>query len=320
MMWNKKGLVFKVAKNYDWMYSHTTPISALCMEDRIRVYFATRNKVDEKGNYVSISTFIDLDIDNPLKIIEIHSTPLLSLGDYGCFDEFGVMVTDVINNSENTLMYYAGWQRLGGGTAPYQVMLGLGYSIDSGNTFEKPFKGPILGIDTFDHISIGNVAVLKENSSFYRMYYTSLTDWDTKGIKPSYEYRINYAESNDGISWTKKGLTCVDIVNGFGVATPCVLKEGNIYHMWYGYRKRYDEDGSIGKYRIGYSYSFNGIDWIRADEKAGIGLSNMGWDSEMICYPSVIKVKDKYLMFYCGNGFGKDGFGYAECESLSLNE
>ena len=34
----------------------------------------------------------------------------------------------------------------------------------------------------------------------------------------------------------------------------------------------------------------------------------------MICYPHIVKVNNKYLMFYNGNGFGKSGFGYAELE------
>ena len=37
-----------------------------------------------------------------------------------------------------------------------------------------------------------------------------------------------------------------------------------------------------------------------------------GWDSEMICYPCVVKTKEKYYMFYNGNSHGKTGFGYAE--------
>lgn len=35
---------------------------------------------------------------------------------------------------------------------------------------------------------------------------------------------------------------------------------------------------------------------------------------EMITYPRVTKINDKYIMFYCGNAFGKQGFGYAELE------
>jgi hypothetical protein len=34
----------------------------------------------------------------------------------------------------------------------------------------------------------------------------------------------------------------------------------------------------------------------------------------MIAYPCVVRVGEKILMFYAGNGFGRDGFGYAELE------
>jgi hypothetical protein len=35
----------------------------------------------------------------------------------------------------------------------------------------------------------------------------------------------------------------------------------------------------------------------------------------MIEYPHIARINDKYIMFYCGNHFGKEGFGYAELEA-----
>ena len=77
--------------------------------------------------------------------------------------------------------------------------------------------------------------------------------------------------------------------------------------MWYSFR-----DGTGTKYRIGYSHSYDGINWTNKLDEVGINVSNTGWDSEMICYPHIVKAKDKYFMFYNGNGFGHSGFGYAE--------
>jgi hypothetical protein len=34
----------------------------------------------------------------------------------------------------------------------------------------------------------------------------------------------------------------------------------------------------------------------------------------MICYPCVVEVDGRTLMFYNGNGFGQTGFGYAVLE------
>ncbi len=35
-------------------------------------------------------------------------------------------------------------------------------------------------------------------------------------------------------------------------------------------------------------------------------------DSEMQCYPHVINLNERLVMFYNGNGFGRTGIGYAE--------
>jgi hypothetical protein len=51
--------------------------------------------------------------------------------------------------------------------------------------------------------------------------------------------------------------------------------------------------------------------WNRDDTLAGIDVSAEGWDSEMVAYPHLVEVDGKTLMFYCGNYFGVEGFGYA---------
>jgi predicted GH43/DUF377 family glycosyl hydrolase len=276
-------------------------------------FICTRSAIDNEGNFVSYTSFIDLDTVCPTKILYLHNKPIIELGAYGAFDEFGVMVTDVLKVENKIYLYYAGWQRLGGKTAAYQVMLGLAISEDGGFTFQKVSKGPIIGIDYFDPISIGNVAVLKDTSD-WKLYYTSLTEWFINGTKPTYQYEIKFAESADGIFWKKNGKVILGIENESGVATPSIVKLDNYYHMWFGYRRAYDKHKSIGGYNIGYAVSENALDWIRRDETSVLEKSKTGWDSEMICYPSVIRVNNKLYMFYCGNSFGKSGFGVAESE------
>ncbi|WP_347175248.1 hypothetical protein [Polaribacter uvawellassae] len=309
--WDKLGRVFEVDENYSWMNSHTTPIAVLYIDNVIRVYFSTRSKIDKKGNFISNSSYIDLDKNDPTKIIYIHDKPLFDLGDFGAFDEFGVMVTDVVHYKDKVYLYYAGWQRLGGDTAAYQVMLGLGVSTDNGKTFSKISKGPIMSVDYYDHISIGNVGVIVENDD-WKLYYTNLTQWVLSGKKPTYEYEIKYATSKDGIFWNKTNKVVIGVENRFGAATPTIHKINNNYHMWFGYRKAYDKEDKVGGYRMGYASSKDGVKWLRNDDISSIKTSDKGWDSEMVCYPDVVKVDDNYYMFYCGNGFGKEGFGVAK--------
>ena len=75
--------------------------------------------------------------------------------------------------------------------------------------------------------------------------------------------------------------------------------------MWYSIR-------FVEKlYRIGYAESLDGINWERKDSLVGIDVSENGWDSEMICYPSIIDVNHNRYLFYNGNNNGRNGFGYA---------
>jgi predicted GH43/DUF377 family glycosyl hydrolase len=64
-------------------------------------------------------------------------------------------------------------------------------------------------------------------------------------------------------------------------------------------------------YRIGYASSTDLINWKRDDSKAGIDVSQDGWDSEMISYPHVFELDSRIYMAYLGNQVGRFGFGLA---------
>ena len=40
-----------------------------------------------------------------------------------------------------------------------------------------------------------------------------------------------------------------------------------------------------------------------------------GWDSQMQAYPAVVTAGGRTYLFYNGNDYGREGFGYAELES-----
>jgi hypothetical protein len=64
-------------------------------------------------------------------------------------------------------------------------------------------------------------------------------------------------------------------------------------------------------YRIGCATSTDLLTWHRDDSNAGLVVSQSGWDSEMVAYPHVFDLNGQIHMFYCGNHFGKEGFGWA---------
>jgi len=50
-------------------------------------------------------------------------------------------------------------------------------------------------------------------------------------------------------------------------------------------------------------------DWVRDDSKAGITVSEQGWDAEMISYPHVFELDGQTYMTYLGDQVGRYGFG-----------
>ena len=130
------------------------------------------------------------------------------------------------------------------------------------------------------------------------------------GEKPYPHYIIRHAESNDGQTWSDGGPVCIghDSPDEFGISRPWVVHDPDCYRMWYAVRSR------SAPYRIGYAESLDGLSWVRKDEEAGIARSGKGWDAEMICFPAVIDVNGKRLLFYNGNQHGASGFGVAVME------
>ena len=168
-------------------------------------------------------------------------------------------------------------------------------------------KTTFMAIDKEDKISLSYPFVIFHDG-IYKMWYGSTIDWTSENGEMIHV--IKYATSIDGENWIKWGVAIpfeIGIAQAF--SRPSVIIDENGYHMWYSYRS-----GTGKKYRIGYSYSRDGIDWKNDLNTIGIDVSNSGWDSEMICYPYVFDWKGDRYMLYNGNNYGKLGFGMAILE------
>jgi hypothetical protein len=307
MNWKKIGLIYKPQKIHHWSISHAQIPSGIIINDEtLRIYFGTRDKLKR-----TVTTFIDVKPSFPKKIRKICGTPVLNLGDIGCFDDCGAMPSWLINKEEIIYLFYTGWNV--SNTVPYRNSIGLAVSKDNGVSFQKLFSGPILDRNYIEPYFCATPCVMLENG-IWRMWYLSCTKWEIFNGRKEPQYNIKYAESKDGIEWKRKGITCIDFKSPKegAIARPSVLKENNSYKMWYSMRgiKNYRKN-SNNSYRIGYAESSDGIKWERKDKTAGINVSKSGWDSEMITYPFVYKYKNQKYLLYNGNGFGKSGFGCA---------
>lgn len=304
MVWTDKKFIFGPSGQAGWMNSHAQVPTVLIKDGVLRVYITVRPE-----QTTSLVTFVDLDINNPARVLYVHEEPILPLGKPGAFDEFGVMPSCVVEADGKVFLYTTGWSR--GITVPYLNAIGLAVSEDGGRTFRRAFDGPVVDRTAEEPYSAMSPYILRRDGVWH-MWYSSGVDW----VKPAgkYEpiYLIKYARSSDGVRWERPNVTCIPgKTPGEANTRPCVLWEDGRFHMWFSYRGSEEFRGGAGSYRIGYAHSLDGLSWTRDDDKAGIAPSPDGWDSEMAAYPQIIDTPAGRLMFYNGNAFGAGGFGYA---------
>jgi hypothetical protein len=309
MRWEKKGLIFQVAGQSEWMSHHAcVPVADKIDDSRLRIYFAPRD-----GQGRSRVTFIEVDADDPSSVLYIHDRPVLDLGELGCFDDSGVMPSSIVDWQGRKFLFYIGWNP--GVTVPYRNAIGLAVSDDGGVTFSRVCPGPVVDRNQNEPYFCASPFAMIEGDK-WRLWYASSTGFVRVHDKPEPVYQIKYAESRDGIVWERPNITCLEYsFPGEANARPCVLKEGNMYRMWYCFRGSVDyRSDKQQSYRIGYAESVDGLRWERMDNRAGIERSAEGWDSEMIEYPFVYRHRGRKYMLYNGNGFGETGIGYAVLE------
>lgn len=303
--WEKKKLVFTPSGEGGWMHSHAQVPTALVMPDRIRVFFAARPRQD-----LSLPACLDLDGTDPGRVLSVHPQSLMDVGVPGSFDQHGVMPSCVIEEQGQLWMYYSGWCREV--DVPYNNTIGLAVSNDGGKHFERMFEGPILGRSRHDPFNASSPFVMKEDGKWH-MWYSSGTGFYEHDGKYEPLYLLRHATSENGIDWTPGERHIIPPLSPYEAQTrPTVLHRDGVFHMWYCYRGSEDYRNGRDSYRIGYARSENGSEWQRDDEESGISISRSGWDSAMIGYPYVVTLANsKLAMFYNGNDFGREGFGWA---------
>lgn len=308
--WRKNGLLFKPAGINYWMNTHAQVPYTLDLGGIIRTYFSTRESIDNRGMFRSYSGYVDLDKNNLSSIIEVSDNPIIQLGGRGQFDEFGSMAGSVIAHNEKYYLYYCGWTRCE--SVPYNWAIGLAISDDA-KTFYPNGRGPLLGAITNEPYLQACPIVYKISNDDWHMFYLSGIKWLTHSGKLESQYLLMHASSRNGFEWVRNGIPIIPTV----VPDECQTSASIFYwegrfHLFFSYRHgiQFREDAQRG-YRIGYAYSSDLLHWTRNDSQAGIDVSDTGWDSQMLAYPHVFEVNGQMHMFYCGNNFGRDGFGWA---------
>jgi predicted GH43/DUF377 family glycosyl hydrolase len=296
IQWEKLGLFIEPQRDKWWSLTHAMIPTPEDLGDGIfRIYYSGRNESNQ-----SHIAWVDVDLNEPYRIVKYSNAPVLEPGSLGCFDDNGVTPSCVIDlGAGEKALYFIGWNP--GSTVRMHLYGGLAISTDNGETFNRFSRAPIIErCQTDPYLNTAPWVVRFENE--FLMYYVSGHEWVHKDLP---RYNIKIARSKDGKHWQRNGDICIDFKDDSenALARPYVIYEDNVWKMWFGYKNQ--------KYRIGYAESLNGIEWVRRDDLAGIDVGDSSFDDDMIEYAAIVKYLDRHFMFYNGNNYGFDGIGLA---------
>jgi predicted GH43/DUF377 family glycosyl hydrolase len=315
--WKKLGRVFVPQEviGRPWLKEFAQAPSTLLFDDVVRVYFSCRPAADAQGQYVSYSAYVDLDRADLFRILQVSEQPILSLGGLGEFDEFGTYPVSVIRHGDEVRAYYAGWTRCE--SVPFNVAIGMATSHDQGKTFIKAGPGPVLPYSVDEPFVLSGPKIRRFGDLWY-LWYIAGRKWKMVDGRAEPVYKIRMATSTDGIHWSRLNRDLIEsrVEEDEAQASPDVFHANGKYHMFFCYRYGDNFRGKERGYRIGYAHSMNLLDWVRDDAKAGIDVSQSGWDAEMISYPHVFDLDGRTYMAYLGNQVGRHGFGLAVLDGV----
>ena len=306
MKWNKSGKIFEPDGSLPWWKSHCMAPTAVSIDsDTIRVFMGCW---DEKG--ISRIGFIDVDSKDPKKIRHVCDRPIVDLGEPGTFDDNGVFPGHAHFINGKVHLFFTGFQLQD--KIRFTNFGGLAVSTDDRFlNYRKVGRVPILDRSEVGTCVRSGQSCILENGK-YRTWYSAGSKWLNVGGKSRQTYDAYYCESDDITNFPRTDRLCLarDESVEHGLGRPQVLRtKDGVYRMLYT-RRILDMH-----YTIGYSTSRDGLNWDRKDDSIGISHSKEGWDSEMVYFPSVVETQDKTYLFYCGNGFGATGLGFAVLDS-----
>jgi len=221
------------------------------------------------------------------------NNPVIDHGGTGTYNEFQTTASSVILDGATYKIWGMVLSSVAGGSSfgAWTSADGKSWNAATGSRVFNKSASPA----AFDYNYIETPYVIKDGAT-YKMWYT--------GQASDLRWRIGYATSNNGVTWTRGngGNPVLNLGNiakfdGGGVAFPSILKEGNTYKMWYS--------GVIegtNLWQIGYATSADGTTWARQNNSNPVvNFGKKGsYDDDGCYYARVVKDGPAYRMWYIG--------------------
>ncbi|PLW99483.1 MAG: hypothetical protein C0591_02705, partial [Marinilabiliales bacterium] len=240
------------------------------------------------------------ELSAQMKFKDLVRYPVLTYGDAGEWDDGYVWSPTIIKDGDTLRMWYRGSQGDLQNTTTGHI--GYAWSLD-GIEWNRYPDNPVLSATlSWEGDLVGNPIVIKDGDTL-KIWYEA----NKKG----------YAESLDGINWTKHPDPLTLEVgpqsewdDGF-LWVSTIIKEDNEYKMWYsGGRPNFPWENAYPQ--VGLATSPDGINWTKYDDpttqNAPYAFSDPvlrpgeenDWDFLRAYFPKVIKTDTGYTMFYTG--------------------
>lgn len=263
-----------------------------------KIYRMWFTSLATNGNVFCISEALSLDGDTWF----VNSkNPVLKPGGS---DAAGLIYPCVIKDANGYKMYFSmNWTRL---------EIGVATSPDGVKWTKYPGNPVIHGGSSGSwNYTLRDPAVIFDNG-VYKMWFEG---------RNGYPSSLGYATSLDGFNWSLYSGNPI-IEHGapgsfeeMGVGEPTVIKVGNVYHMIYtGYTNQL-----LG--RLGYAYSYDGINWTRFQGNPVIGLGRPGdWDEAHVASGTLLFEGNQFHLWYSGTSNGVHQTGHATSTPASLTD
>jgi hypothetical protein len=298
--WERLGPIFRAEGQRPWMRTHAQMPHAEWIEgSTFRIYFTCR---DEQNR--SHIAWLVVDLERSHEVLDLSPKPLMAPGPAGRFDDVGVMSSCLVKAGSERRFYVIGWNVRT--TVPMHLSIGFAAGPAEGPPrIDRRLAGPVLERNPVNPFYVTCPWVAEDPAGGWRMWFTSGLAW---GEGPASRYNVWRARSPDGIAWTPDAEATLDLAHPreLAIARPMVIRDPDLWRMWCCYR------GEDFDYRIGYAESEDGARWTRRDDHPlALPASGSGFDSSAASYPFVFDHGGERWMLYCGDGYGRAGFGLA---------
>jgi hypothetical protein len=323
--WRKLGQVLPCTPDDGWDNNPASP-HVIQVGDKLRMYYEGRQPYtlpNGRREYTLRIGMAEASIDDPLRWKKYPGNPTLDVGPEGSVDSRWAGYPWIVRVTETHWhMYYAVWDGsvLPHGTTFRRWGTAMAESDDAGITWRR--RGGLLfkpgRPGACDEHGTGSCSVLQVGDEYW-MWYTAL-------YKPRPDFHrisIALAISRDG-GHSFEPHPAGAVLNkppvfgavGSTCSKPHLEHRDGRFLMWFSC------SAPAGRtYRINYAESTDGI-CFRWHPEPVLEVSPEGWDSKGVCYPSVIHLPGRTLMYYGGNGYNPseqlDGIGVAELVGPSI--